>query len=238
MFPGCNDKITDGQEEPYYLGSQGCCKYLPLNIDNKWQYDVNNETSHYDSYGFLIESTYTETSETNTVIAEPTDPLVNNYWALNMVGALICWHNGVYNRNINYDPKYIIGDDIQVGDQTESMFLSNVFPDNELSTLSPIQNKHLNSNQNGQNNPPVVEEIIDTLEVPAGVFHNVLRIHAEYSWSYEEMSGDSYGWVDVDEYWAEGVGMIFGDYYEKTGQWFHNSTSVHMKYALKSYELH
>jgi hypothetical protein len=217
MFMGCNEKITDGQEDPYYLGSQGSCKYLPLNIDNKWNYHEVYETWDYDAYGELERSTKEESDLVNTVNAEPTDPLTNNYWGLSMVtDPLICWHNGMYKR-YGLKTAYVIGDDIQVGDETDRLFLNNYYI---------------------QGHQPYVKEILDTYEVAAGVFHNVVHIEFEFSGSYEGMTGDYHDYYHKHEYWAEGVGLIYGYYYESHGQYNHGSTSSKTTEELTSYELH
>ncbi len=178
-------------------------RYLPLGINNEWNYDYHYAYYRYDQNHQYLRDYLYDTSLKLDVVKQPSNQ-TGNYWQMDEIytppsppdqitvtpairsGILLTCHDG----NVYEYPtqSLIIGDEMTVGQETQT------------SLLLPI-------------GPYIFTSIVPQYTVPAGTFNNVRLLEYNDTWSDYWMSGSAHKTWHYNEYYTENVGLIYAGYY-------------------------
>ncbi len=183
--------------------------YLPLALDNHWDYHYNYSYRRYNANYQLTQNYDDYTSLILLVVKQPRNQQMDCYWHIdedfipidpppglseitptlrNSIN-LFCEDGDVYEHPHNqYDNDFIIGDNMNIGNEAGTSLLLDIGPYTYTTNVGYVT-------------------------LPAGTFDNVRKLEYHDSYSYDGAEHYYHSTWDYYEYYAEGVGLVWASYH-------------------------
>lgn len=184
-LPGC-DKEEDNPTSDY-PGTDGQSTYFPLHAQNRWNYQETSSNKRYTLDGYKISGDDVMKDRTASFVVSPSGSDAN-YWRMRFADVdnpdvcedkiLICHDSRIYERD-NYLTRFIIGDDMEMGSETEVSLM-------------------------GDYGPFTYSEFFTDIYIQSVLYHNVRVL----SYTMTIPAGNDTYIFTVEQYFGEGIGLI------------------------------